>query len=105
MRQDRRRLDKWLFFARFAKSRSLAAEFVAAGYVRVNGRRADDPAKALAVGDVLTLALPRTTAVVRVEGLGERRGPAPEAQRLYSPVQGEEPGRDDGALVSPAPKS
>jgi len=105
MREDRRRLDKWLWFARFAKSRSLAAELVSAGFVRVNGRRTDDPAKALAVGDVLTLALPRTTAVVRVEGLGARRGPAPEARQLYSPVEAAgEPDRDDAALVSLPPK-
>ena len=105
MREDRQRLDKWLWFARFAKSRSLAAQFIAAGFVRVNGRRADDPAKALAVGDVLTLALPRTTAVVRVEGFGARRGPAPEARLLYSPLDPPaDPGRDEAALVSPLPK-
>lgn len=105
MREDRQRLDKWLWFARFAKSRSLATEFIAAGFVRVNGRRADDPAKALALGDVLTLALPRTTAVVRVEALGARRGPAPEARQLYSPVEPSSgSGRDDAALVSPSLK-
>ncbi len=105
MRDDRQRLDKWLWFARFAKSRTIAAKLVTAGFVRINGLRADDPSKGLAVGDVLTVALPRTTAVVRVEQLGERRGPAPEAHRLYSPlgVAGED-GRDDAALVRPTAK-
>ncbi len=95
MREDRRRLDKWLWFARFAKTRTLAATLVGGGYVRVNGQRIDNPAKALAVGDVVTVAAAHTTAVIRVRDLGERRGSAPEARRLY-----EELGRDDAALVS-----
>jgi ribosome-associated heat shock protein Hsp15 len=94
VREDRQRLDKWLWFARFVKSRTLAAKLVTDGFVRVNGQRADAPAKQIAVGDVLTVAIARTTAVVRVEALGQRRGPAPEARQLYSDV-----GRDDGALV------
>lgn len=84
MREDRQRLDKWLWYARFAKTRTLAAKLVASGFVRVNGQRSDNAAKALSVGDVLTIALPRATAVVRVEDLGERRGPASEAQQLYT---------------------
>ena len=91
------RLDKWLWFARFVKSRTLAAKLVGDGFVRVNGRRADDPAKAIAVGDVITVAVARTTAVVRVEALGTRRGPAPEARQLYREL-----GRDDAALVTAA---
>jgi ribosome-associated heat shock protein Hsp15 len=96
MREDRQRLDKWLWFARFAKTRSLAAKLIASGFVRVNGQRAESAAKAVAVGDVITIALQRTTMVVRVAELGERRGPAPEARLLYVEVE-----RDDGALVSP----
>lgn len=95
MREDRQRLDKWLWFARFAKSRTLAAKLVASGFVRVNGLRAESAAKAIAVGDVITLALARSTLVVRVEGLGERRGPAPEARLLYASL---EPGAE--TLVS-----
>jgi ribosome-associated heat shock protein Hsp15 len=99
MREDRRRLDRWLWFARFAKTRGLAAKLVTEGFVRVNGARVENPAKAVAVGDVLTVAARHITAVVRVEALGERRGPAPEARRLYTPIG--EPARDDAALVSP----
>jgi ribosome-associated heat shock protein Hsp15 len=95
MREDRQRLDKWLWFARFAKTRTLAAKLVADGFVRVNGQRADNAAKAVAVGDVLTVALVRTTAVIRVEGLGLRRGPVPEARSLYTELV-----RDRGELVS-----
>ena len=98
MHHDRQRLDKWLWFARFVKSRTLAARLVSDGFVRVNGQRADTPAKAIGVGDVLTVAAARTTAVVRVEALGSQRGPAPEARRLYSEL-----GRDEGALVSGPP--
>jgi ribosome-associated heat shock protein Hsp15 len=98
MREDRQRLDKWLWFARLAKSRTLAAKLVGDGFVRVNGQRADTPAKAIAVGDVLTVALARTTAVLRVEGLGTRRGPAPEARQLYSELD-----RDLGPAGHPNP--
>jgi ribosome-associated heat shock protein Hsp15 len=83
MREDRQRLDKWLWFARFAKTRSLAARLIEDGFVRVNGQRADAPAKALAVGDVVTVAARHVTAAVRVLDLGTRRGPAPEARLLY----------------------
>jgi len=83
MREDRQRLDKWLWFARFAKSRTLAAKLVASGFVRVNGQRTDNPAKAISLEDVITVALGRATLVVRVADLGERRGPATEARQLY----------------------
>jgi ribosome-associated heat shock protein Hsp15 len=95
MREDRQRLDKWLWFARFAKTRTLAAKLVTGGYVRLNGQRTDNAAKAVAVGDVVTIALPRATLVVRIEGLGERRGPATEARLLYLDLS-----RGNGALVS-----
>jgi ribosome-associated heat shock protein Hsp15 len=98
MRADRQRLDKWLWFARFAKSRTLAAKLVQSGYVRINDQRVDNAAKAVAVGDVVTIALVRTTAVVRVEDLGERRGPAPQARLLYAEL-----GRDDPPLASQGP--
>ncbi len=95
MREGRQRLDKWLWFARFAKTRSLAARLVAGGFVRVNGRRVDTPAKEIGPGDILTVAAEHRTALVRVVDPGQRRGPAPEARRLY-----EELGRDDAALVT-----
>ena len=94
MREDRQRLDKWLWFGRFAKTRTLAAKLVTSGFVRVNGQRVETAAKGVAVGDVITLALSRTTAVVRIDHLGERRGPAPEAQALYTDLS------DDGKLVT-----
>ncbi len=81
--QPKLRLDKWLWQARFFKTRSLAAKQVGAGHVRVNGNRALKPAFAVGPGDVLTFAQGRDVRVVRVVALGERRGPAPEAQTLF----------------------
>ena len=95
MREDRQRLDKWLWFARFAKTRTLAAKLVTSGFVRLNGQRTDNAAKAVAIGDVVTVALARTTLVVRIESLGARRGPATEARQLYADLD-----RDNAALVS-----
>jgi ribosome-associated heat shock protein Hsp15 len=96
--QARQRLDKWLWFARVAKSRTLAAKLVRDGHVRRNGQRVEDPARAIAPGDVLTIAAPHATLVLTVMATGERRGPAPEARTLYR-----EGGRDDGALVTAPP--
>ena len=77
------RLDKWLFQARFLKSRGLAADLVAEGRLRVNGQPTDKPARPVGVGDVLTFALHGRVRVVRILAAGARRGPAPEAQGLY----------------------
>ncbi|CAA2138501.1 MULTISPECIES: S4 domain-containing protein [Methylobacterium] len=97
MKPGRQRLDKWLWFTRFARSRSLAAALVEDGFVRVNGTRADNPAKGIGIGDVVTVAAAHVTAVVRVLELGERRGPAPEARGLYAILSGgPSPEPDDG---------
>jgi ribosome-associated heat shock protein Hsp15 len=80
---ERQRLNKWLWFARVVKTRSLAARLVNDGHVRVNGQRADAPAKLVGPGDVLTIALDREVKVLRVIAGGERRGPYPEARLLY----------------------
>jgi len=77
------RLDKWLWQARFFKTRSLAAKQVSGGHVRVNGTRAGKPAHSVSPGDVLTFVQAREIRVVEIAALGERRGPAPEAQALY----------------------
>lgn len=85
---ERQRLDKWLVYARFARTRSLANELIEAGRVRLNGQRQTNPARPIGPGDVLTLALPHATRVVRVLSAAERRGPFPEAQGLYEDVSG-----------------
>ena len=80
MDQAKLRIDKWLWQARFFKTRSLAAKQVSGGHVRLNGNRVLKPAQAIGPGDVLTFPQGRIVRVVRVEALGERRGPATEAQ-------------------------
>ena len=77
------RLDKWLFFARVVKSRSLAAKLVQSGRVRRNRDKAQQASDAVRVGDVLTITLDRRILVYRVLDAGERRGPAEEARLLY----------------------
>ncbi|MCI5096670.1 MAG: RNA-binding S4 domain-containing protein [Rhodobacteraceae bacterium] len=77
------RIDKWLWQARFFKTRSLAAKQVSGGHVRVNGSKTLKPAHSIGPGDVLTFAQGRDIRVVEVVALGTRRGPAPEAQQLY----------------------
>jgi len=83
MRDGRQRLDKWLWFARFARTRTLAARLVTDGHVRVNGTRTDNAAKGLALGDVVTVSAPHATVAIRVIDLGTRRGPSEEAKSLY----------------------
>lgn len=77
------RLDKWLWYARFFKTRGLASRTVAAGNVRVNSDRVSKPAHSVGEGDTLTFPQGRSIRVVRILGIGVRRGPAPEAQALY----------------------
>jgi ribosome-associated heat shock protein Hsp15 len=81
------RLDKWLWFARFAKSRSLAARLIEEGCVRVNRQRAIKPSTAVRCGDVLTMTLHGRIRVIEIRAAGERRGPASEAAALYSEVR------------------
>ncbi|MCO5089431.1 S4 domain-containing protein [Bosea sp. (in: a-proteobacteria)] len=88
MREDRQRFDKWLWFARFARTRPAAVRLVADGHVRVEGRRADNPAQGIRPGTVLTLALPHATVVVRVLGFAERRGAFAVARGLYERLDG-----------------
>jgi ribosome-associated heat shock protein Hsp15 len=76
------RLDKWLWAARFYKTRSLAAEAVAGGKVQVNGDRAKR-ARALQVGDEVRVRLGPYEHTVVVQALSARRGPATAAARLY----------------------
>lgn len=80
---DRQRIDKWLFFARVLKSRSLAAKFVMAGHVRVNRDKIEQTSHPVKPGDVLTITLDRRVLVYRILASGIRRGPAEEARTLY----------------------
>jgi ribosome-associated heat shock protein Hsp15 len=99
------RLDRWLWFARFFKSRTLATAFCETGRIRVNGIPAAKAHHPVRPGDVLTFALASRVRIVRVMALANRRGPASEARLLYedltrpdSPPSGhrEEPGSPPG---------
>ena len=81
------RIDKWLFHARFYRTRPLAQAATTAGRVRLNGVRVDKPGHALKPGDILTLGKGGQVVAVRVLALAERRGPATEARTLYEVVE------------------
>ena len=93
MTGDTRRLDKWLWFARFFKSRSLATRFCSTGRLRVNGKLVSKPHYALKPGDVLTFPLGPHVRIIQVAELGLRRGPATEARALYEDLDPPQPHR------------
>ena len=79
---DTVRIDKWLWAARFFKTRSLAAKAVSGGHVALNGNKVK-PARTVQSGDILVIRLETTEFTVRVMALNERRGPAAVARTLY----------------------
>ncbi len=81
------RLDKWLWYARFLKSRTLANHLCVAGRVRINRKRVDKAHAPVRVGDVLTFPQAKQIRVIRVISLGVRRGPATEAALLYEDLE------------------
>lgn len=82
------RIDKWLWFSRLSKTRTLAADLVAAGKVRLNRAKVEKSSQAVRVGDVLTVTLNRRVRLIKVTGLGERRGPSAAARSLYEELTG-----------------
>lgn len=83
MSETSQRLDKWLWCARFFKSRSLAAKFCDEGRIRVSGQVTNKAHYSVRPGDVLTFPLGPHIRVIKILSLAERRGPAPEARLLY----------------------
>jgi ribosome-associated heat shock protein Hsp15 len=77
------RLDKWLWCARVAKTRTQAAALVSSGKVRVNRVKTDKPAHSVKVGDVITASVGPRVRVLAVKGIGERRGSADVARTLF----------------------
>ena len=80
--QDRVRLDKWLWAARFFKTRALATEAVSGGHVHLNGARVK-PSRPVKVGDALSIRKGPLEFIVAVKAVSERRGPAVQARELY----------------------
>jgi ribosome-associated heat shock protein Hsp15 len=95
------RLDKWLWFARFFKTRSLAAKMCAAGGMRCGGVLVSKASVTVKPGDVLTFSQGKHVRVIKVLGLGTRRGPAPEAQALYEDLA---PPSRETAMPDAAPR-
>jgi ribosome-associated heat shock protein Hsp15 len=85
--RETQRLDKWLWFARIAKSRSLAQGLIVAGRVRINGVRATKSSATIKLRDALTIVHGGAVRVLRVLSLGERRGPYDEARGLYDDIK------------------
>ena len=81
------RLDLWLWYARFFKSRSLAAKAVKGSRFRINRRIVSKPSQTVRPGDVLTFPRANDVCIVEVVQIGERRGPASEARSLYRDLE------------------
>ncbi|PWV98196.1 heat shock protein Hsp15 [Hoeflea marina] len=96
---ERQRIDKWLFFARVAKSRTLAGKFVASGHVRLNRDKISLPSQIVKIGDVLTISLERRILVLKIADGGSRRGPASEAQMLYEDLSPPAPAKAESPAV------
>lgn len=103
--QDRIRIDKWLWYARVVKTRTLAAKCVTGGNVRVNREKTTNASAKVKPGDVLTIAINERVRILEIVQVGSRRGPATEALTLYndlSPVtatKGEGSAEGDKDLV------
>lgn len=97
---ERLRLDKWLWYARILKSRTLAQKLVQSGQVRIDGTRTTRADFPLRAGMVLTMNVHDRLRVLKVLELGTRRGPAPEAQSLYQDLSPQLP-RADGPGTTP----
>ena len=101
------RIDKWLWYARVLKTRSLAQKMVQGGAVRVNASRISAAHKVVRPGDVLTITLPSRVRVLKIVECGTRRGPASEAQALYedlSPPVPKQSAPPDNPNEAAAPK-
>ncbi len=85
------RIDRFLFFIRLVRSRTLAQALIETGHARIDGKRVEKPSEDVRVGSIIALPLHGKVRILRVLNLPKRRGPAPEAQACY-----EELGVDEG---------
>ena len=86
------RLDTWLWYARFYKSRSLSSKAILSGKLRVNSNKIIKPASKVKINDVLTINHLNMVRIIQVQSLAIRRGPASEAQKLYKDLSGDATG-------------
>ena len=101
---DRRRIDKWLWFARLARTRTAAQKLAVSSRVRVNREKNDSASRTVRVGDVLTVGLDSGVRVLRIVALGDRRGPASEARLLYEDLALPEPVSRPAQTQRPGPR-
>ncbi len=101
MAGDTIRIDKWLWHARFFKTRTLAQGFVTGGNVRVNKQRIEKANHSVKPGDVLTFVRGPHVRVIEIVALAARRGPATEAQTLYNDLSPPAPKKDDPDRPAP----
>ena len=94
------RLDTWLWYARFYKSRSLSSKAILSGKVRVNSNKIIKPASKVKINDVLTINHVNTVRIIQIQSLGARRGPASEAQKLYKDLLGDATGSANNKNLS-----
>ena len=98
------RLDTWLWYARFYRSRSLSSKAILSGKVRVNSIKIIKPASKVKIKDVLTINHVKLVRIIEVQSLGARRGPASEAQKLYKDLLEDATGAFNIKYVSEEPK-
>lgn len=98
---EKLRVDKWLWHARFFKSRSLASEVVTSGKMRVNGTHVAKASFGVKPDDVLTFAKAGHIRLIRIDALGTRRGPAPEAEALYTDLDPPQPNKPEETPAEP----
>ena len=104
MNRDTLRLDKWFWYARFIKSRSLATKLCNSGKVRVNGNLIKKARQSVTPGDVLTFSVGPNIRVIKIIKLGNRRGPAKEAQTLYEDLHPiDQIAKKIGSVLAPEP--
>jgi ribosome-associated heat shock protein Hsp15 len=106
LKMDSQRIDKWLWAARFFKTRSIAVEEIGRGRVQVNGQDINKPAREVKAGDIVSLRQGHVPRTVAVKGLSQVRGPAPVAQQLYEETPDSVKAREQAAeqrRLSPEP--
>lgn len=85
--EPRIRIDKWLWHARFYRTRAMAQQAATKGHIRLNGARVEKASAGVGPGDILTLPRGNSVVAIRVQALAIRRGPARDAQALYEIVE------------------
>ncbi|SDR31299.1 RNA-binding S4 domain-containing protein [Pseudovibrio sp. Tun.PSC04-5.I4] len=93
------RIDKWLWYARITKSRTLAKKLAVSGHIRLNQEKIPAAKQIVKPGDILSITMPRRLLILKVLQIGTRRGPAPEAQTLYEDMSPPPPPKEEVAQV------